>query len=289
MKLFLKISLLSFFICNSVYAWTCTTPNPNSPITKRVKNEAKIPANYYGIAFYKPNYLLPYYYTGSPANAIYQGNTPYGERLDHPEMKFQISLKVPLWKEMFGSRSSIYLAYSQLSYWQAYNKRTFVRENDYEPEGFLANYVTYPLFGGWNLDFLNVGLNHQSNGQSASYQRGWNRLYGEAIASNNCWAVSVKPWFIISTNKNNNNIGKYLGYGRVLVSYKYYRNVISLEALNLIGGEPRHETAQLTWSFPITSYIKGYVQVFSGYGQSLIEYNHRTNSAGVGIALNDWI
>ncbi|MFN7095894.1 MAG: phospholipase A, partial [Burkholderiales bacterium] len=26
-----------------------------------------------------------------------------------------------------------------------------------------------------------------------------------------------------------------------------------------------------------------------GYGQSMIEYNHYTNSIGIGIALNDWI
>jgi len=35
--------------------------------------------------------------------------------------------------------------------------------------------------------------------------------------------------------------------------------------------------------------VKGYVQVFSGYGQSLIDYNRYTNGVGIGFALSDWI
>lgn len=101
--------------------------------------------------------------------------------------------------------------------------------------------------------------------------------------------ISVKPWFILSTDKNNKDIGKYLGHGRILTSYKYHRQVFSFTAYNFIENQCKRPSAEITWSFPISSYIKGYVQVFSGYGQSLIEYNHRTNSAGIGIALSDWL
>ena len=90
-------------------------------------------------------------------------------------------------------------------------------------------------------------------------------------------------------HRYNPDIAKFLGYGRLLIAGKYKGNVLSLETHNILEGHARSITGLLTWSFPLTSYLKGYVQVFSGYGQSLIEYNHRTNSAGLGLALNDWV
>jgi phospholipase A1 len=35
--------------------------------------------------------------------------------------------------------------------------------------------------------------------------------------------------------------------------------------------------------------MKGYVQFFNGYGQNLIEYNHRTAAIGIGFAFSDWL
>lgn len=260
----------------------------SNPIEKRTRQEEKIP-NFYGIAFYKPTYALPYYYTGSPANAVYQFNTPNNERLDHAEFKYQISLKVPVWKNIFHCPSSLFFAYTQLSYWQLYNTKKFFRESDYEPEVFLANNINRRLFKEWGIDFLNVGVVHQSNGYGDSLERSWNRVYLEAITTVGNWMISVKPWYVLSTNDNNENITNYLGYGRLLVAYKTHDHVISLQAHNFIEGKARRATGEITWSFPLTHYVKGYVQVFSGYGQSLIEYDHRTNSAGIGLTLNDWI
>ncbi len=35
-------------------------------------------------------------------------------------MKFQISFKVPIWKNILDYPSTLFLAYTQRSYWQAY-------------------------------------------------------------------------------------------------------------------------------------------------------------------------
>ncbi len=292
----LFVLLCHFKVCvaepiNTTSTQQATQPSGSAknPIVQQTINEEKIPPNYFAIAFYKPTYILPYYFTGSPDNVVYRNNTPNDESLKHSEVKYQFSVKVPIWKNILDHPSSLFFAYTQLSYWQLYNKSAFFRETDYEPEAFLANETNWHLGKNWQLSFLNVGATHQSNGFGNSLERSWNRLYLEAIASTDNWVVSFKPWYVISTNSNNNNIAEYLGYGRILVAYKFHRQVFSIRAHNLIEGGARHATAEVSWSFPITPYIKGYVQIFSGYGQSLIEYNHRTNSVGVGVALSDWV
>lgn len=276
-------------LCNPIaVAQPAKKLNTDGPVEERAKKEKKIPPDYFAIAFYKPNYILPFYYTGSPYNSVYQNSSFSNRRIKNAELKFQLSLKMPVWKNIRNSSSSLFFAYTQLSYWQLYNGSPFFRESNYEPEFFLANEINWPLFRDWEVNFINAGLVHQSNGYGNALQRGWDRFYLEAITSNDNWMVSLKPWYVLSTSHNNDDITHYLGHGSIIVAYKYNRHVFSLQAHNVIENIGR-ASAGVTWSFPVTSYIKGYVQVFSGYGQSLVEYNHRTNSVGVGIAFNDWV
>jgi len=264
----------------------------NDPVKERERKEKQIPPNHFAISLYKPTYILPYYYTGSPANAIYENNTPNNESLKHSEVKYQLSFKVPAWKNILHRPTSLYFAYTQQSYWQVYNHKAFFRETDYEPEFFLATELNYRITKNWHLDFFNLGAVHQSNGFGNALERTWNRIYLEAILSTDNWMLSIKPWYILgngSMHQDNPDIAQFLGYGRILIAHKYKGHVFSLVAHNFLEGHARSITGELTWSFPLTTYLKGYVQVFSGYGQSLLEYNHRTNSAGLGLALNDWV
>ncbi|MUH71283.1 hypothetical protein GNP35_01505 [Psychrosphaera haliotis] len=46
---------------------------------------------------------------------------------------------------------------------------------------------------------------------------------------------------------------------------------------------------ELNYSFPFpgSSRLVGFAQYFSGYGESLIDYNHKQQKVGIGIAVND--
>jgi len=62
-----------------------------------------------------------------------------------------------------------------------------------------------------------------------------------------------------------------------------------VEVRNNIGsgaGQARG-AIQVDFTFPLWGRVRGYAQVFNGYGQSLIDYNHNVTSAGVGFLLSD--
>jgi len=259
--------------------------NTNKPVTSLLDNPA-------WITLYKPTYFFPFYYTESPYYSIYEHNTPDQQRLDKTEVNFQISFKVPVWHNIISPNSTLYVAYTQLSFWQAYNRSPFFRETNYQPELYIENKLDKPIYKDWDLKFFNVGAEHQSNGRGGALERSWNRLYVDGIFANKNWLIGIRPWYALhdsSMRTHNPNISDYLGYGRELLSYKMGNQELSMQLRNVFESGFKRGAVQLNWSFPVTKHFKGYVQWFSGYGQSLIEYNHYTNSAGIGVALNDWI
>ena len=251
----------------------------------------------YGIRGYKPVYVLPVYYmtrvnqmpmSPSPDHAV---TTPLG--LQRTEAKFQLSFKTKVWQGVFGSHGDLWLAYTQSSHWQVYNSRISrpFRETNYEPEAMLVFASHYHVLG-WDGRLLGIGVDHQSNGRSNPLSRSWNRVIADIGLERGPWTVMIRPWWRIPEDRaqdDNPDISDYMGRAEVLVVREWGANEFTLMGRHsLRSGSHSHGALRVTWAFPIHANLRGYVQVFDGYGESLIDYNQKATYVGLGVSLLGW-
>jgi phospholipase A1 len=258
-----------------------------SMVERRLNAELETRSNPFVISPHKQNYVLLATYNDKPNYEVY--NTPASE-FDRVEMKFQLSFKMPVVTSLFNTRTDLYAAYTNLSYWQAYNRdiSSPFRETMHEPELFLALPSDWSLFG-WRNVLQQYGVVHQSNGQGGFLSRSWNRVYANFILEKDNFLVSIKPWYRIpEDNDDNPDIDDFLGRYELRGIYKRDTQTFSLMLRNLFGDESRN-TVQLDWSFPIHGRWRGYLQYFNGYGESLIDYNAESHRIGLGVQLTDWL
>jgi phospholipase A1 len=242
---------------------------------------------------HRPTYILPVRYT-SDVNTLPQTPTqppgPVPFAFDDVEGKFQISFKFKLADFDDAIGASLWAGYTQQSHWQVYNSelsRPF-RETNYEPEFMLAFHPDRRVLGlDWRL--LNFGLVHQSNGRSEFLSRSWNRVYGEVGFERGDFTLLARAWYRLEESADvddNPDIDDFLGNGDVVASYALGRHRLSLRGR--WSPSTGHGSAEGTWSFPLGRRVYGYAQVFSGYGESMIDYNWKQTTVGAGIALSDW-
>jgi len=246
------------------------------------------------ISFHNSNYLLFGRYTdhvnNAPYSQLFQAAGQPQENLNDVEAKFQISFKARLWTTD-DRRWGVWAAYTQQSQWQVYNgdvSRPF-RENNYMPELFVSYRTDVDLGGGFNWKVLNVGYNHQSNGRTDVLSRSWDRLFATVGVERENLALYGTVWYRLPENSHqddNPDITDYYGYGDISALYRWRNNSFKLSARgNIATGKG---SVQAGWfSPPLLGPLRGYVQVFSGYGESLIDYNWNQTTIGAGVALND--
>ncbi len=233
---------------------------------------------------YKMNYLLPSTYDF----------VSHSNRKD-TETKFQISFKKSLAKDLFGGRNELFLGYSQTSWWQTSAKSSPFRETNYEPELFMV----FPYAKKQSpLKAYTIGILHQSNGQGGRVSRSWNRVYLSGIFQKEGIFIIPRVWYRIpehqktdindTSGDDNPDIYKYLGYGDLRITYPYKKHLFTLLLRDNFKFDGTNRGAvQFDWTFPLPwiSDTFGYFQIFSGYGESLIDYNKRNDKIGLGFAI----
>lgn len=277
---------------------TGVTPN-TSLLDRRWELSPQSKLGVWNIRAYQPVYLLPVFWT-SKKNEQPQSSNPdnrvspeEARELSSTEAKFQISLKTKALENIFGDNGDLWLGYTQSSHWQVYNaedSRPF-RQTNYEPEASLVFRTNYNILG---LEGRMLGLtfNHQSNGREDPWSRSWNRIILNLGFEKDNFALMVRPWYRIEENAkddNNPDILNYIGRGDMLAFYRWNEHDFSLMLRHTLrGGENNRGAARFDWTFPIKGRLRGQFQLFDGYGESLIDYNHRATYVGLGVSLMNW-
>ncbi|MCW9048059.1 MAG: phospholipase A [Gammaproteobacteria bacterium] len=246
---------------------------------------------------FKPNYIMPLVYnrSGYDASVYQQLPEEQDSTFDNAEAQFQISIKTPLAVNLFNKDIILYTAYTSRSFWQVYNSRLSrpFRETNHEPEIWLQT-TRSTSFMGFDNRINMLGVSHQSNGRSNVLSRSWNRIYATFSFEKESSVFVVKLWKRYDESPeddDNPDITDYMGHGEFRYIYKKDSQTFNLMTRNNIESGFERGATELSWSFPIGKRkdLRGYIQVFTGYGESLIDYNQSVNRIGFGISLSDWL
>lgn len=250
----------------------------------------------FGLVPHRPVYGLVHWTSDTnrePASPTRPFDPLAGIDLNRAEGKIQLSFKSKLVESMLDSPVDLWFGYTQVSYWQLGNRRhsSPFRETNYEPEATFVLPVDIAL-GGLRLRLLGLTVSHQSNGRSGSRSRSWNRLIGEAAAEYGSWSVHARPWTRIlepSIDRNDNpDIEDHVGRGELIVQWRGNGHVLSAAGRHSLRTSERSRgSLQFDWAFPLVGALNAHVQIFSGYGLNLIDYNHRQTTLSVGLSFFD--
>lgn len=265
-------------------------------VEKRLALERYTHDNPFVLTPHRPNYLLPVVYTTHPDNESFPG-----QHVQHTEVQFQFSVKVLVAQNLLGDNGHLSFAYTEHDFWQAYNRgiSAAFRESVHEPELIFTLENDWQPFGARNSANQFI-LNHQSNGRGGSQSRSWNRIMFNSIWEKDNFVMTLQPWYRIPETKkrdandtngdDNPDIEKYLGNFELRGVYQVeHGQTFSLMLRNNLRTDNKG-ALEAAYSFPIGgTKLKGYLKYFNGYGESLIDYNHHTQSIGVGFLISDWL
>jgi len=245
----------------------------------------------FGLKPYRPNYILPF----GIADSKYISHKPTVD-YKNIEAELQVSLKLQVARNLFGLKEKYYLSYTHRAFWQIYIESSPFRESIYNPEGF----VIFPISdkrSGLNLRSFKFAIAHQSNGQpdtkeipffngynlskSINYFYGTLRLQNDTLLTD----LTLLVPFPGSANLDDNpDIMKYLGYTQAKFTYFYNANMFTLMVRGNISSFKG--AVEATYSYPFVHDSYFYMKFFSGYMESLVDYNREVTKFSIGFSFS---
>lgn len=270
--------------------------NGGSLMSKYWELDAPDKRGIFNFVGYRPNYVLPIHIT-SRINRAPQSPTQAVVPLPdyrREEAKFQLSLRTKLAQDVLLADADLWVGFTQQVLWQIWNGKDSkpFRNSDYEPEVIYVvptakAWRELPL--GWQWRYTQLGLAHQSNGQSDPLSRSWNRVYIGAGFERGDWSLTARLNQRLNEaieTDNNPDLVSYRGRGEFQLGWAHGLQTASLHYRSTLRNV-KYGSLQLEWTYPVyrdqPNGLRWFLQAFRGYGETLTDYNFRQTSFGAGV------
>jgi outer membrane phospholipase A len=218
-----------------------------------------------------------------------------------PNAKFQISFAYQLLNhdgplaDKIPALRGFHIAYTQTSLWDWNAPSAPFYDTSYKPEFFYSweNITRGPSTNWLQID-LQGSLKHESNGKDGTSSRSLNIAYVRptlTLGRDDGLQLTLQPrvWTYLGDLSDNPDIADYRGYADLRTIVGWTRG-LQLSALGRMGKDANHGSVQLDLTYPTMKFFGSFslyldVQYFTGYGESLLGYNQKSNELRVGFAL----
>ncbi len=173
-------------------------------------------------------------------------------------MKLQISLRAKIAEGLILPNADLWFAYTGHSQWQLWNQADSspFRNTDYQPEAIYVVPISERiniLPAGWRWRMVQLGLVHQSNGQTEPLSRSWNRVYLTGGFNHGDFGLTVRAEKRLDdSNDDNPDIVRYVGNSEVVAAWVpgLATALLSwrLDTRNLNRGSVKFD-----WTYPVTA------------------------------------
>lgn len=220
---------------------------------------------------------------------------------ESPNAKFQVSVKYrvlkvdPDCRSGFSLLTNMFFAYTQTSLWDWNKTSAPFTDSSYKPELFyLWENAARKQDGSFRMS-LQGGFQHESNGRDGAGSRSLNIVYARptfVFGSDDGLQLSLSPrvWFYLASQDGNPDLPRYRGYAdlRAIVGWQ---ESLQLSATVRVGDEADRGSLQLDLTYPLWKWrtfgMNWYfhAQYFTGYGETLLYYNQRSDAFRLGFSL----
>ncbi|HWV04638.1 phospholipase A [Burkholderiaceae bacterium 26] len=204
--------------------------------------------------------------------------------------KFQLSFKFRIFQPENPASAAlldnVYFGYTQFSLWDVGKESAPFRDTNYRPSVFYYRPDTGIRGGALTRLSFAGGIEHESNGRDGDASRAINTVFVRPTfhfgdLNDYHWKFEPKLYAYL-TRTGNTDIAHYRGFGDFRVSYGA-PNGWELAATLRKGTRKAYGSVDAQLTYPMSRIFTGtagylFIQYFTGYGESLLDYNHKLGS-----------